>query len=147
MRREDHVQAIIENLAKLQRSALKSGVWKDLGISHAQVSVLYLLSFHNHSSVKQTGDFLGISKSAVTQLADPLVEKGLISRNNDPQDRRVVRMGLTDKGLQCLKKLAKYKYDGVRTAVGYMSDNDVENLSALLQTAAGFIKEKGKDNQ
>jgi DNA-binding MarR family transcriptional regulator len=145
MKRPDHVQAIIENLAKLQRSALKSGVWKDLGISHAQVSMLYLLSFHNHSSVKQTGDFLGVSKSAITQLADPLVEKGLISRKNDPTDRRIVRMSLTDKGLLALKKLAKHKYDGVRTAVGYMSDEEVETLSSLLQTAAGFIKEKDKD--
>lgn len=136
MDREDQIQTIIENLTKLQRPSLKGGAWKELGLSHAQVGMLYLLSFHKQSSVKQTADFLGITKSAVTQLAGPLVTKNYISRNNDLDDRRIVRLSLTEDGRRALKRLAKHKFDSVRTAIGNLNDSEVEQLNRLVQKAA-----------
>src|SRR5665213_814565 len=108
MDREKQIQAVVENLAKCQRPALGAG-WKKLGLSHAQMGMLYLLFYHQEASVKQAADFLGITKSAVSQLADPLVAKEYVSRRNDPKDRRIVRLSLTADGSQVLRKLAKYK--------------------------------------
>jgi DNA-binding MarR family transcriptional regulator len=132
MNREQQIQSIVESLAKCQRPALSAG-WKQLGLSHAQMGMLYLLFYHDEASVKQAADFLGISKSAVTQLTDPLVEKELVSRRNDPADRRIVRLSLTSKGTQVLKKLAKYKFAGIRSAIDSLGDKDVQQLYLLHQ--------------
>lgn len=136
MKREEQVQDIIENLARCQRPAL-GAAWKYLGLSHAQVGMLYLLLHHHQASVKETADHLGVSKSAVTQLADPLVEKGFVTRQPDINDRRIVRLDLTPQGLQELKKLGKYKFDGLRSAIESLSDNEIDNLQRLIQKAAG----------
>lgn len=109
--------------------------WKHVGLSHAQVGMLYLLAHHKGSSVKEAADFLGVTKSAVTQLTDPLDTKGLITRQSDPADRRIVRLSLTPKGLQLLKKLARHKFDAVRTAIDSLEDKDVEILCILLKKA------------
>lgn len=130
MDREELVQGIIENLAKCQRPAMKAG-WKQLGLSHAQMSMLYLIYYHKKSSVKEAADFLGITKSAITQLMDPLVDKGLVSRTPDPKDRRIVRLSLTAKGSHLLSKLAKFKFAGLRTALENLSDQELNQLDKL----------------
>lgn len=138
MSRENQIQTVIETLSRLHRPMSKDS-WKELGLSHAQVGMLYLLSYHKGSSVKEAADFLGITKSAVTQLADPLDAKGLIIRQNDPADRRIVRLSLTHKGGQLLKKLARQKLDAVRAAIDSLDDNDVEILCALLKKALSNV--------
>lgn len=132
MSRTDQEQAIVELLVKLQKPSVKSG-WKKLGLSHAQMGMLYLLSFHKQSSVKQTADFLGVSKSAVTQLADQLEAKKLIVRNSDLEDRRIVRLSLTETGRQTMKKLARRKYDAVRAGIEKLADKEVDQLYKLIQ--------------
>jgi DNA-binding MarR family transcriptional regulator len=135
MDRESQIQSIVEVLAKCQRPALSAG-WKQLGLSHAQVGMIYLLSYHPGTSVKETADYLGITKSAVTQLADPLVAKELVSRQNDPGDRRIVRLSLSGKGAAILKKLAKYKLAGLRSAMDNLDDKDLRQLYQLYQKMA-----------
>lgn len=130
MIKDELVQGIIEDLAKCQRPALTSG-WKKLGLSHAQVGMLFLLSYHQDSSVKDVSDFLGISKSAVTQLMSPLIDRGFVNRSEDAKDRRIVRLSLTAKGSAELKKLAKHKYAGLRSRLEGLSTGDLRTLADL----------------
>ncbi len=138
MDKEQLIQSIIENMAKCQRPAIKHG-WKELGLSHAQMGMLYLLHYHPQTSVKEAADFLGISKSAATQLLDPLADKNLVQRQDDPKDRRIVRLSLTAKGSQELKKMAKHKYAGLRTAMGNLSSQELEQLNRLYKKMTGDI--------
>jgi DNA-binding MarR family transcriptional regulator len=135
MDKETLIQGIIESLAKCQRPGLTAS-WRKSGLSHAQVGMLYLLHYHNSASVKEAADFLGITKSAVTQLAGPLASKGLLVRQEDPADRRIVRLSLTAKGAQALKSVAKHKFDGLRTALENLNGYEIKNLHNLLQKAA-----------
>ncbi len=50
------------------------------------------------SSVQALADRLGMAKQAVGRLADILIERGYLSRNPDPVDRRRVVLTLTAKG-------------------------------------------------
>lgn len=138
MEKEQLIQSVIENMAKCQRPAIKYG-WKEIGLSHAQMGMLYLLHYHPEASVKEAADFLGISKSAATQLLDPLADKGLIERQNDPSDRRIVRLSLTGKGGQALKKMAKHKYAGLRSAMEALSQEELRQLNHLYKKMAGSL--------
>ena len=130
MKREDLIQEIVESLARCQRLAAPSA-WKTLGLSHAQIGMLFMLFHHSEASVKQISEYLGVTKSAVTQLLDPLVDKKLVSRNNDPKDRRFVRLSLTADGLLLLKKLHKLKFAGLRTAIDSLNGKELTQLAAL----------------
>jgi DNA-binding MarR family transcriptional regulator len=130
MNRDELVQDIIENLAKCQRPSL-STAWKDLGLSHAQAGMLYLLYFHDEANVKEVAEFLGVSKSAVTQLLVPLADKGLVKRTEDPKDRRVVHLSLTGRGSTALKNLAKHKYAGLRSSLESLSAKELRQLDEL----------------
>jgi len=130
MNREELIQGIVEDLAKCQRPAIDAG-WKQLGLSHAQMSMLYLLFYHKQSTVKQIAEFLGITKSAVTQLMDPLVDEGLVRRQPDPKDRRIVHLSLTPDGRVVLKKMAKHKFAGLRSRLQSLSTEELNHFSSL----------------
>jgi hypothetical protein len=51
-------------------------------------------------------------------------------------------MDLTAQGVQELKKLGKFKFDGLRTAIESLDDKEIENLRRLVQKAAGnYLRE------
>lgn len=127
MNREETIQEIVESLTRCQKMPSASG-WQKIGLSRGQVSMLFMLLYHPDSSVKQITEFLGITKSAVTQLMDPLVQKSLVSRQNDTNDRRIVRLSLTPSGKKIIKEVNKLKYAGMRSALDTLPSKDLEQL-------------------
>lgn len=49
-------------------------------------------------TVTEISNLLMITPAGVTHLVNPLEEAGFIERLQDPKDRRIVRIGLTEKG-------------------------------------------------
>jgi DNA-binding MarR family transcriptional regulator len=130
MGREEVIQEVIENIAKSQRPANFSA-WREIGLSHAQIGMLFMLVHHHDANVKQISEYLGITKSAITQLMDPLVEKDLVTRQNDPKDRRIVRLQLTEKGKKAVKEVKKLKFAGMRSSLNRLTDQDLEDLAKI----------------
>jgi DNA-binding MarR family transcriptional regulator len=135
MRREELIQEIIENLSKCQRQGTYSS-WQKSGLSRAQIGMLFMISHHKRLQVKQVADFLGISKSAASQLLEPLSQKGLIERRTDPKDRRIARFRLSKTGTSELKKIHKSKYSGMRSR---MENLDKEDLNRLVKISRKLI--------
>jgi DNA-binding MarR family transcriptional regulator len=63
-----------------------------------QLKVVMLLSFHDSASGQDIAGALGVGLGTVTGIVDRLVSQGLVTRHEDPQDRRVRRVGLTARG-------------------------------------------------
>jgi DNA-binding MarR family transcriptional regulator len=130
MSREDQIQKIIENIARCQRPS-NAADWQRIGLSHAQVGMLYMLHFHKQLRVKQVADYLGITKSAASQMLDSLTDKGLVIRQPDTADRRIIRFSLSAKGTQSLKKLTKLKFSGMRSRLEALPSDDLAALAAI----------------
>ncbi|WP_167350867.1 MarR family winged helix-turn-helix transcriptional regulator [Paenibacillus amylolyticus] len=47
----------------------------------------------------------GVNKSAITSIINRLVERQLVERNNDPNDRRTIYLSLTDDGKDLFLRL------------------------------------------
>lgn len=138
MNREETIQEIVENLTRCQKMPSAAG-WQKIGLSRAQVSMLFMLFYHPDASVKQITEFLGVTKSAVTQLMDPLVQKELVSRQNDAGDRRIVRLSITAKGKKIIKEVNRLKFAGMRSALDTLSDKDLKQLADLYKKMTAKI--------
>ena len=135
MKREDLIQDIIETMARCQRPAGFSN-WTKIGLSHAQTGMLFMLSYHKHLQIKQIAEYLGISKSAASQMVESLAKKELVSRTIDPKDRRIAYISLTDRGRQVFKKMHKLKFAGLRSRLDSLSTNELNTLSDLAHKMA-----------
>jgi DNA-binding MarR family transcriptional regulator len=63
--------------------------------------------------LKELAEKLGSSKPAMSRAIDDLVKKGLVSRLEDPEDRRARRIELTAKGQALVDRLVTVRLKGV----------------------------------
>ncbi len=71
-----------------------------------------LLKLIQHKGVQFVGDvarFLGVSSPAASRTVENLVRQGLLFRNEDPNDRRVARLTITEKGETIIQAYEGYK--------------------------------------
>ena len=79
-------------------------------LSLSQVNSLFRLFHHGPSPVNDLADHLGITMPAVSQLLAPLEESNLIQRSQDPNDRRVKQIALTDQGTHRVKEMMRARH-------------------------------------
>jgi len=77
--------------------------FSEYGITVAQSFILFSLLESDGLSVKSLAEWLCIDSSAITALVDRLEKENLIERRIDPEDRRALRIFLTDKGRDVAK--------------------------------------------
>ena len=75
---------------------------KKSGLSMSQLGALFQIR-RGASGVSDLGDDLGVTSAAASQMLERLVQQQLIVRSENPHDRRVKQIVLTEKGRQMLK--------------------------------------------
>lgn len=79
-----------------------------------------------------------LSKSGLTTLVDRLEKRGLLERVPDPDDRRAVRITLTETGVETFRTAARVNIAVVRRLVGdHLSDEEAETIAAALERVRG----------
>lgn len=71
---------------------------KDSGLTLPQMSTLFHLHHGSSCGVSDVGELLGVTNAAASQMVDRLVQYDLIERSEDPIDRRMKQLKLTNKG-------------------------------------------------
>ena len=92
-------------------------------ITDAQFAVLMTLSVSGESGLSQQelSEYLVVHKSNITGLIDRLKKKGYVQRKPQPNDRRVNRIVLAEKGIGILKKVEKPYLDEVQRMMGKLT--------------------------
>ena len=92
---------------------------------------------------------LGIRQNAATGLADRLVQHGLLEREADPEDRRLVRLRLTERGRHAREACRIERRRRVGAALRHLSAAQQGQVAAalLLLCQALAIAEPGARQQ
>ena len=67
-------------------------------ITPEEADTLMIIRHFHGLPQSRLADILGKDKAAVTRLMNNLVKSGLVGREQDQQDRRIVRANITDEG-------------------------------------------------
>jgi DNA-binding MarR family transcriptional regulator len=69
----------------------------------------------------------------ITRLVDRLETRGLVKRSRSRQDRRVVEVSITDKGLMLTRGLDAHVQRLPKTLLGHLGSERVKQLATLLE--------------
>ncbi len=95
--REDLLQSLIQQIMHMMKHLHHGGVPHRLPLSPPQMHLLFSIAGRKDgASVKDLAGRTSVTSGAITQFADGLVEMGLVTREGDPVDRRIVRLKLTE---------------------------------------------------
>ncbi len=106
---------------------------RENGLSMSMIGTLFHLSKKGCAGVTDLGDHLGVTSAASSQMLERLVQQELILRTEDPTDRRVKQIVLTEKGHHVLD-------EGVRARHGWLDD-----LVEILSQEEKELIKKGLD--
>jgi DNA-binding MarR family transcriptional regulator len=76
-----------------------------LGISMAQLHILYTLQRNGEMPMSRLAELLNVSLSNATGLIDRIEERGYVERTRVPEDRRVVKIRVTPDGSRMLDEI------------------------------------------
>src|SRR3989338_5082060 len=95
--REELLQRTFEQLFSVMRQMHRDVSPKEPLLSHPQARLVFAIAKYKEEgiSVKELARMSSMTAGAITQFADVLIAKGLVRREEDSDDRRVVRLTLT----------------------------------------------------
>lgn len=123
--------------ANWMRSKL-ADLYRPFGISTQQYNILRILrgakSRMKMHSVKER--MIDRAPNA-TRLTDKLIAKGLVLRERCDEDRRVVYVSISEKGLEMLAQLDRNSKALQKEMISTLSDADAEALNGILDRWRG----------
>ena len=107
-----------------------------LGISMAQLHILYTLQRTGEMTMSHLADILNVSLSNATGLIDRIEERGFVERTRVAEDRRVVLIRVTDSGRRALEEIDALNEDLLRSVLGTLGRGQL----AAVATATGALR-------
>lgn len=112
--------------------------WDGLDLTFQQVKVLAFL-FEGQQRMGNIASHLGCIMSSATSIVDRLVDKGLVGRSMDPEDRRAVVCLLTEDGRETMEQfwsIGRAKIIQLADQLDTQELSDVVHAAALMNRAA-----------
>jgi DNA-binding MarR family transcriptional regulator len=99
-----------------------------------QLRLLGILERHDGARMSEISEKLGVALSTATQMADRLTARGWVRRESDPDDRRVVRLALTEEGLRIAAERRTDRRARLQAMLGALEPEARERVVAALET-------------
>ncbi|MEN8242713.1 MAG: MarR family transcriptional regulator [Chloroflexota bacterium] len=117
------------------------------GCSMSQLGTLMIIHRRGTRTVSDIGEELGVSNAAASQMLDRLVQEGLIFRTEDPDDRRVKQIKLTDQGSQRLQESIEARHSWLKEIALELSDPEKEKITQALHILIEKARILGHEDQ
>lgn len=105
----------------------------ELELSISQIRTLYLLTSQiQEASLKTIADEVGLSLPAVSRSVDGLVQRGLVTRAEDPKDRRHKAVRATEQAHDLANHLVELRVAGITDFVSSLSAGEQQDLMKAL---------------
>ena len=118
--------------AALVKDRILDSHLQDYGVTAAQFKVLIIVAQYNVDTPAELCRYLGLDSGSMTRMLDRLEQKDLIARSRCPQDRRQVRVGLTDEGRTLADRLPHIGAAAMNELVGILAPDELATLTSIL---------------
>lgn len=104
-----------------------------------KMSFLKMLNHHSGEPMKFFGERLLISKPNLTKLCNKLIDEELIERKNSDEDRRIIRLYITDKGKAFVNAHRQEMRKEMLKKLEALNDEDVQILNQNFNEVESII--------
>jgi DNA-binding MarR family transcriptional regulator len=143
---------VVLNLMRTTRMVEESWIQylkRTEGISPSQYNILRILRGSRPKALKisDIADRMVTRDPDVTRLIDRLIKQGLVRRERDTEDRRVVLVEITGPGLALLARLDEPVKEQSLSAMAGLKPRQLKILDTLLNEIRAGMRPFGKDSE
>jgi len=143
----DLTQELFQLIKRFPRRLM---IQKSQGMAPSEVELLMMLTMRQESdqkslTVSELSALLQITPAAVTHMINPLEDRGFVERLSDSNDRRVVIIGTTDKGLEFAQSFVGNAQKKLMGLVTHLGKEDSRTFIQLMSKAIEFFASQDKN--
>jgi DNA-binding MarR family transcriptional regulator len=140
----EYAQSLIEIMPEVIR-----GLWKreineltSGSITPPQIFILIYLNKTGELRMTDVARYLSVTTAAATGLVDRLVKADYVQRVYDPADRRIIKVKLTGKGSDLVKKIIVNKVSRIREVFSKLPAGDREDYLRVLTRIKNILDQE-----
>ena len=127
----------------MRRKLLPSSAQQaEFGMPLSHVQVLVMLDHRGSLSITEISNSFGIAKPNITPLVDRLIEEGLVMRERNSADRRVVNVVICEKGRERLADIYRGLCDNLFDWTRTLSREDLASFNDALETIVRLLSKQ-----
>ena len=107
--------------------------WLSLDLTMPQLKVVLLLFTNGPERMSTIASALGVSLATATGVVDRLVEKDMVTREGDPNDRRIVLVRLSGKGEKLITGLWQLARGNIEALLRALDQRKLQLLNEALR--------------
>ena len=123
------------------RSSMENHTNANYGLVYRVSSIIY---HHNNLTMGELSSALSVPMSTATRIIDFLVENKYVQRYHDEEDRRIVRVALTDIGREIHQATEKHIGHRVQQVLACLTDKERDTLLSLLGKVVSKLKDMAR---
>ena len=129
---EKPLMLMVRQLDRTWRERLRK-ISADAGIPDPYAQILAHLSRHPGASQKELAEHTQKTYAAISQTVKEMLREDYVRREVDDQDQRYAKLFLTEKGVDCARRLRKEIQKAEEQVRMALSAQQQEEVAALLQ--------------
>lgn len=118
----------------LETQSVKNAVKEPLSAS--KVQIMRLLSQRGSQTSTQLARYLGVTKPAVSQIVDSMVNRKLVTRKPAKHDRREIGLTLSEQGKRMMTAIRQKQRQAVKSALRGTGANSVRQWTKMAEQMA-----------
>jgi DNA-binding MarR family transcriptional regulator len=108
-------------------------------VTMAQAKLLYVVISGGPQSMSEIAAHLGISISTASGAVDHLVQIGLLTRTEDPRNRRQVQVSATPEGVQTIEQMRDLGARHFRAVIERLGERDLRTIERAIHVLTDAI--------
>jgi DNA-binding MarR family transcriptional regulator len=139
-------QKLIAEMIDLQRRVDRDrrqyelDAWMRLHLGIGQVKALFFISNRGSTTTGKLAAVLKVTPTNVTGIVDRLLEKKLITRTSDPDDRRVLVLRTTSQGEELVAELRQKRKERMTEIFSRFTEEEAKTVLQALKILAKAIE-------
>ena len=102
--------------------------WPGGALSLIHLNVVAVLDLDGPLPMSGLAEILYVSQASATGIGDRMEQRGLVERHRGDEDRRVVRVALTDEGRKLITSMANERRDRMAMMLEQLDDDELEGF-------------------
>lgn len=108
--------------------------WRESKLSMPQGIVMVKIARAEACGVSDVAEFLGVTPAAASQTVDRMVQMGYLERTEDPDDRRVKQITLSERGKEMVKESIQIRMSWFKDLIPFIAPEEQASVTLSLLT-------------
>lgn len=121
-------------------------ILEESGLTPSVFRTLLSLDEREGEQLTAISERLLLSKSTITRVIDQLEERTWVKRIPDPNDRRALRVVLTEKGVEERQRISRAHHQALSQVFQQLEEEESKNLSMILSSLFEILQDSLNGN-